>query len=110
MACNRGIIRGETAPVAWTSRRDSPVVTSRIVRLVHEVVETTELLARGLASLRERGRHCRSRFCEIASPLRGAELNCAARVLTAVDRRVCSRVCSRASRIRPTTFAVSMRG
>ena len=57
LACIRGVIRGETAPVAWTSRGDSPVVTSRIVRLVHEVVETTELLARGLASLRDRGRH-----------------------------------------------------
>ena len=36
---------------------DAPVVIGCSVRLVHEVVETTELLARGLARL-HRGRHC----------------------------------------------------
>ena len=39
---------------------DAPVVIGCSVRLVHEVVETTELLARGLARL-HRGRHCPAR-------------------------------------------------
>ena len=52
--------RGEGRPAVGCGADDAPVVIGCSVRLVHEVVETTELLARGLARL-HRGRHCPAR-------------------------------------------------
>ena len=46
---------GEGRPAVGCGADDAPVVIGCSVRLVHEVVETTELLARGLARL-HRGR------------------------------------------------------
>ena len=51
---------GERAARRSGAVRRRTVVIGCSVRLVHEVVETTELLARGLARLR-RGRHCPAR-------------------------------------------------
>ena len=51
---------GRGSPGGRVRCDDAPVVIGCSVRLVHEVVETTELLARGLARL-HRGRHCPAR-------------------------------------------------
>ena len=90
--------RGRGSPGGRVRCDDAPVVIGCYVRLVHEVVETTELLARGLARL-HRGR--RVPLAKDFLPLRcaggGTEIMyCVRGALRGIDRRVRAFACDRA--------------